>query len=257
MSANIDLYSLNARDKGVLIGIFLSKYDKKALDAFGFEGFWQAFNTLGYSIGIPPKSVKNYRDEFDPYFPNPRKGWKNRNLRGFCRNLMVETQDLSFEEFYNVIKSFVSNEVIEDSSVSTSNKVQKPKRDFLANRLITGKAAEQYFVMNYQSIDIFHDYNLIDTTNQGCGYDFRLTKPSNQYFIEVKGLNLSTGNILMTDKEFRVAETLLDLYCLFVVRNFNSLPEHQMFFNPLHNSSLQFQRYEREIVQVSYSARFL
>lgn len=65
---SLDFNNISPRDKAVLMGIFLSKFDRKALEIFGFDGFGQAFNTLGYSIGIPPRSVKNYRDEFDPYF---------------------------------------------------------------------------------------------------------------------------------------------------------------------------------------------
>lgn len=253
---SLDFNNISPRDKAVLMGIFLSKFDRKALDVFGFDGFWQAFNTLGYSIGIPPRSVKNYRDEFDPYFPNPRKGWRNRELRDYCRLLMEETESLSFEDFYGIIRSFVSNEVVDSFSTSSSNS-NKSKREFLANRLITGKAAEQYFIMNYQSIDMFQGCTLIDTTNQGCGYDFRLTWPSSHFFVEVKGINDSSGNILMTEKEHRVAEAMKDLYCLFVVRNFKSIPEHQLYFDPLRSNALQFQRHEREVIQVSYSAKFL
>ena len=61
------------RDKAILIGLYLSKYDQDGLNAFGFEGFVQAYNTFGYSIGFKPASIKNYRDEFDPYFPNTIK----------------------------------------------------------------------------------------------------------------------------------------------------------------------------------------
>ena len=95
---SLDFNNISPRDKAVLMGIFLSKFDRKALEVFGFDGFWQAFNTLGYSIGIPPRSVKNYRDEFDPYFSNPRKGWRNRELRDYCRVLMEETESFSFED---------------------------------------------------------------------------------------------------------------------------------------------------------------
>jgi hypothetical protein len=61
----------------------------------------------------------------------------------------------------------------------------------------------------------------------------------------------------MTEKEHRVAEAMKELYCLFVVRNFKSIPEHQLYFDPLHSNALLFQRHEREVIQVSYSAKFL
>ena len=105
MLHNID--NIDKRDKAVLVGLFLSRFDKQALESFGFTGFRQAYNVLGLSIGFIPKSIQNYRDEFDPYFPNKRKGWHNRRLRDYSKELMDATADMSFDEFYNVIKFFL------------------------------------------------------------------------------------------------------------------------------------------------------
>ena len=66
---------LSHRDRQILCGLFLSKFDQKALKYLGFEGFTEAFNTLGYSLQAKPASIKNYRDELDPSFPNGRMGW--------------------------------------------------------------------------------------------------------------------------------------------------------------------------------------
>ena len=66
--------------KAMLIGMFLSKYDQQALDILGFESFAEAFNVLGLSLGVKPNSIKNYRDEFDPIFPNHRQGWHKRQM---------------------------------------------------------------------------------------------------------------------------------------------------------------------------------
>ena len=68
----------SVRDRAILIGLFLSKFDKKGIEALGFSNFSEAFNTLGLSIGAKPASLKNYRDEFDPLFPNKRMGWHKR-----------------------------------------------------------------------------------------------------------------------------------------------------------------------------------
>ena len=86
--------NFSIRDKSILIGLYISKFDEHALYALGFEGMKQAFNTLGYSIGAKPASIKNYRDEFDPYFPNPRKGWHKRQIREYCKEWLsyLETQ---------------------------------------------------------------------------------------------------------------------------------------------------------------------
>ena len=57
------------RDKLMLAGLFLSKYDALGLKKLGFETFAEAFNVIGYALGARPASIKNYRDEFDPFFP--------------------------------------------------------------------------------------------------------------------------------------------------------------------------------------------
>jgi hypothetical protein len=63
------------REKLILVGLYLAKYDSLGLKRLGFESFAEAFNVIGYALGSRPASIKNYRDEFDPVFPNRRKGW--------------------------------------------------------------------------------------------------------------------------------------------------------------------------------------
>ncbi len=52
-----DSKDISARDKAILIGLFLARFGRAALDAFGFTSFRQAYNALGYSIGFLPKSM--------------------------------------------------------------------------------------------------------------------------------------------------------------------------------------------------------
>lgn len=59
----------------------------------------------------------------------------------------------------------------------------------------------------------------------------------------------------MTEKEHTMAEDLQERYCLFVVSNFKETPVHQFFFDPLHCSSLLFQRQERQVTQIAYSTK--
>lgn len=51
------------REKVILSGLYLSKYDSLALKKLGFETFVEAFNVIGYALGSKPASIKNYRDE--------------------------------------------------------------------------------------------------------------------------------------------------------------------------------------------------
>lgn len=238
------------RDKAILIGLYLSKFDEEALAALGFEGFVQSFNTLGYSIGVKPASIKNYRDEFDPYFPNPRKGWHKRALRDYCKKYFDNFSSLKLNAFTDLIKSFVIKDYDVEKIVAKIEK--KDKSESVAKRLITGKAAEEYFKSNYTSVNNFKDFELKDTTNLACGFDFKLSLDNSFYCVEVKGLNTNSGSIAMTEKEFYVAHELKKKYCLFVVMNFVEKPIHEFFFDPLH-SRLTFKKTERKVTQINYS----
>lgn len=242
--------SFSVRDKAILIGLFLSKFDEDGLEKLGFDGFNQAFNTLGYAIGTKPASIKNYRDEFDPYFPNPRMGWHKRALREYCKKFLDEFSHLKLNTFFDLINSFLFENYDIEKLVEKIER--KDKSESVAKRLITGKAAEEYFKSNYSSVNVFSEFELKDTTNMACGFDFKLSKESNFYCVEVKGLNLNSGSVALTEKEFFVANELKKKYCLFVVMNFIEKPIHQFFFDPL-NSRLNFKKIERQVTQISYS----
>jgi len=197
LNYNLDNMFSN-RDKAILIGLYLSKFDDKGLIELGFDGMVQAFNTLGYSIGTKPASIKNYRDEFDPYFPNHRKGWHKRTLREYCEKFLEDYSSLSFFDFTELVKSFVIQDYEIEKIVERVEK--KDKSESVAKRLITGKSAEEYFKVNYLSVSQFANYELKETTNLACGFDFKLSQQANYYCVEVKGLNLSTGSVKLIIK---------------------------------------------------------
>lgn len=239
-----------SRDHAIIIGLYLSKFDKRGLSALGFNTFNQAFNVLGYSIGIKPTSIKLYRDEFDSCFPNKRTGWK-RKIRSYCKEYKDKFIAVSFEQFTDIIKSFLLKDYEAERIIRRAQK--KDLSNSIVKRLITGKAAEEYFKMNYLTVEQFKNHELKDMTNFACGFDFCLSQKNSFYYVEVKGLNLSKGQILMTDKEFKTAKNLNKNYCLFIVKNFAKKPRHDIFFNPV-RSVLNFKRHENTMIQISYSA---
>ena len=244
---------INNREKAIIIGLYLSKFDTEGLEQLGFTGFVEAYNTLGYAIGIKPASLKNYRDEFDPLFPNPRKGRRNREIREYCKVFYDTYKDWEINMFTEFIKRIIySNYEIETLVEKATH--QKRKDETFAKRLVTGQAAEQYFKDIYNQIPIFKDWILEDTTKLGCGFDFKLHSNSDDKFlsIEVKGLNGISGNISLTDKEFNVAKYLKEDYYLFIVKNFIEKPNHIYFKNPL-NSKLVFKKIESQIIQINYN----
>jgi hypothetical protein len=243
---------LSLREKLILAGLYLSKFDTEGLAKLGFENFVESFNAIGYALGAKPASVKNYRDEFDPIFPNNRQGWHKRATRQYCLDVLKRYNDLDIERFAGLVQSFVSDFVPSDSVEET--KGEEPDRDStFARRLITGIAAERYFQSMQPKIPELCNYAVEDTTRWGCGYDFRLTTANSHDFVavEVKGLSERKGSVSLTHKEHVAATSLSGRFVLYVVKNFRESPTHDIYWNPL-SSALQFSRRERVVVHVSW-----
>lgn len=239
--------------KAMLIGMYLSKYDKQALDILGFESFVEAYNTIGLAINAKPLSIRNYRDEFDPVFPNKRKGWHKRSMFQTRVEMLNKYKDLSLEEFTDLVKNVIYQNpdvnLIEEKIES-----EEDKSKTFAKRLITGQAAEQYFRDNYQSVPTFYGLAFEETTKFGCGFDFKVLHDAGFYAVEVKGLEKIKGSIGLTDKEYKTAFYLKENYFVFLVKNFIEMPVHDIFKNPVFSQELDFVKNERTIKQVSWNA---
>ncbi|HTB98290.1 MAG TPA: DUF3883 domain-containing protein [Terracidiphilus sp.] len=246
---------LTTRQRLIISGLYLSKFDLLGLQNLGFENFAEAFNVIGYALGSKPASVKNYRDEFDPIFPNSRKGWHKRPTREYCLEMYERFKDLDFDSFTGLVKSFFGFDQNLLSQMEPAD-ARDDGTSIFAQRLITGVAAECYFESVHKSLPEFEGYSAENTTRFGCGYDFRLWKDQRHddfLAVEVKGLKAQTGSLLMTPKEYNVASALGERFYLFVVKNFRETPSHSVFKNPL-SCTLQFKKAERTLIQVSWVA---
>jgi len=101
---------LSLREKAILAGLYLSKFDSEGLRRLGFDNFIEAFNVIGSALGVRPASVKNYRDEFDPLFPNKRMGWHKRPVRDYCKAIYSAFGNLSLEKFTELLKQIIYKE---------------------------------------------------------------------------------------------------------------------------------------------------
>jgi len=250
----LDPHTLSTRDKLILTGLYLAKYDAAGLKRLGFGGFVEAFNVIGYTLGQKPASIKNYRDEFDPLFPNKRRGWHKRPTRDYCLQVFTDYKDLDLETFAELIKSFAGYD--ESASSELWPKTEEPDGEsFFAKRLITGLAAEHYFESVQPTLAEFKDCSVENTTRLGCGYDFRLCHQAGGdcLAVEVKGLKERSGSLSLTPKEYETASTLANRFFLFVVKNFRESPYHEIYPDPL-AGALHFSKSERIIVNTSWLA---
>ena len=245
---------LSLREKAILTGLYLSKFNSEGMSQLGFSSYSEAFNILGHALGARPASVKNYRDEFDPLFPNERKGWHKRPIREYCKAVYDRFNDLNLEEFTRMLKEVVYKDHAVDVLMETVDREEGAEEGAFARRLLTGQAAEEYFKRKYKDIEGFVGFEIEDTTRLGCGFDFRLVAPDAFYVVEVKGLSEMSGSITLTEKEHSVSGILRNLYFLFVVKNFREEPFHQIYRDPL-AGALIFDQVERETVERTWVAR--
>ena len=247
------------RERLMLAGLFLSKFSKEGLRRLGFETFAEAYNAMGYALGGKPSSIKNYMQEFDPFFPNGRKGWHGREMRAHCRQAFEQFGNLLLPQFARLLKPllFPDHELLpEELEELEQLREEELENESFSKRLITGVAAEGFFESSFPRIAEFADHSLRNVTRFGCGFDFRVQPALASPFlaVEVKGIAGSEGVVMMTCKEYRVAELLGDRYYLGVVRNFIEKPVLSLYRNPL-KQGFQFTPRERTQTTVTWHSK--
>lgn len=66
----------NNNKQALIIAYYLSRFDRKAIINLNYKNISDAFRQIGILLGVKENTIKNMRDQFDPYFgENPRKGW--------------------------------------------------------------------------------------------------------------------------------------------------------------------------------------
>lgn len=241
--------AIKNRDKLIICGLFLAKFDTLAYKSLGFSSFIESFNILGLSLQWKPSNIKNYRDEFDPYFDNARKGWQ-RDLRAYIRVIFEQYKDMEFESFKNLVSSFLIENY--EKKLQVNEFLDSKIESSFIKRVVTGKAAEQYFIANFMRY--FKDFSLFDSRDFGCGFDFKMQNEKEFYFVEVKGLNEMNENFMLTEKEYKIAQSLQDKYCLYIVSNLKERPKESIFFNP--TKCFNFAKQSRQITQTNYQGSF-
>ncbi|MFN2477127.1 MAG: DUF3883 domain-containing protein [Chthoniobacterales bacterium] len=244
---------MDQRDARILCGLLLSKYGDEAVESLGFDSYAEAYNVLGSALDAPPMTIKNYRDELDPYFPNQRKGWHQRTLRKHTADVLAQYGALPLADLSGMVKTLF-DPVADIPDIPEPEELEEPSNQTaFAKRLITGRAAEGFFRTNYREREELASGILVDTTSFGCGFDFRVNFPNSEAFcaVEVKGMFEDAGPIMLTDKEHRRAAQLGDRYFLYVVRGFRETPFASIWRNPL-ESDLKWELLSRQLTVTSW-----
>lgn len=238
----------------LIIGFYLSKYDRKGVSALGYSTFAEAFEDSSRCLKVKRNTIKNMRDEFDPVHSNTRVGWYQRALRG-SRVRVVELFDgLSFEAMTDFILDILkrsdyraSPDVVRILKCIDERDDRRPQRVFVP-RGITGSKAEDCFIRWFQEGMLGFKGNLIDRRDEGCGYDFLIVGES-EHLIEVKGIAGNSGGILLTDKEWQTARDHPN-YIIFIVYDLDVDPQWAIINNP--GQTLRPSKNIRTTVQINW-----
>ena len=91
------------------VAYYLSRGDKIALSELKYKNFTQAFSDLAELLGQKVSTLKNMRDEFDPYFDNGRVGWYQRELKGTRKEVFDKYKDVTMEQLTKEIKNLIES----------------------------------------------------------------------------------------------------------------------------------------------------
>jgi len=124
----------------------------------------------------------------------------------------------------------------------------RPPAHNVAERLLTGRRAENLFLENCESWLGIRRSQVLDRRDSALGFDFA-TADLPQRAIEVKDLKGNSGAIQFTDREWSEAKVRQEEYWLVVVGNITAAPICRLWKDPQRVLSAQC-RYQRSVAAV-------
>lgn len=217
--------------EAIIIGYAMSRLDREYLQTQKCKTWKQAFQRAGRSLQVTPASLKNLRDEFDPLHDNRRRGWHQRPLRPNRQRVLAELCEVSDSGLLALVDRILGRDEAAiadaiDSLVTPSRVVQN-----VAERLQTGRLAEEYFLANSVDIIGIAIADILDHRQSAQGYDFGIRGEPHRS-IEVKGLKGSRGAILFTDREWSEARQRRGDYVVVLVGNIATTPRARIIHDP-------------------------
>lgn len=237
--------------EAIVIGYAMSRLDRKYLAVRKCSTWQTAYDEAAKALSKPPDTFNNLRDEFDPVHPNSRRGWHHRAMRDSRQKVLNELKDVSDDALMELVRHILQRD---EENIGEAIDSLAPVNHItynVAERLLTGRRAEEYFLANTQQIIEIPSQSIIDLRDAACGYDFGV-QAQPQWAIEVKGLKTNRGVIQFTDREWTEAKLRRIDYWLVVVGNLATQPTPKVFRDPYH--SLMVQSRYRQTVAIEWTA---
>lgn len=217
--------------EAIVVAYAMSRLDAEFLRRFQLTSWREAFATAGRGLDVPASSMKNLRDEFDPMHANLRKGWHKRPLRPNRQRVLAEFCDISDEALLEIVTRILGGDSEVAECISKPLTERRERVENVAERLRTGRLAEEYFLHHAEEICGVSARHLVDVRNRACGFDFMFSDRPN-VAIEVKGMKTTRGAVLFTDYEWKEASRRQTDYWLVVIGSLVRNPRHRLIENP-------------------------
>ncbi len=235
--------------EAIVIGYAMSRLDRIYLAVRHCATWEEAFLEAAGALSDPPATFKNLRDEFDPIHPNSRSGWHRRSLRQSRQRVLDELKDVTDDALMELIDRILKREEEVVAEAIDSLAVVTKVAHNVAERLLTGRRAEQYFLQECLPLVQVPLQNILDCRQLACGFDFGVQgKP--EWALEVKGMKQTKGDILFTDREWLEAKLRQDNYWVVVVGNLIAEPTARIIKNP--HSQLNVRSTYRQSITVEW-----
>lgn len=99
---------MDANNKiALIIAYYLSRFDVKAFETIGYKTQKDAFEAISEILGVKSNSIRNMRDEFDPYFDNNRVGFKREKLSPSRQSVLDKFASFTYEEMTVLVQKFL------------------------------------------------------------------------------------------------------------------------------------------------------
>jgi hypothetical protein len=215
----------------IIVGYAMSRLNRAYLDARNVKTWTAAYAQAEDLLKVTRTSFKNLRDEFDPYHGNARRGWIDRPMRQSRENVMVKLRNVSDAALLEIVDGILRNDA--DAVKEVVVPLSRPAKRFhnVAERLRTGRMAEDFFREKCQEITGVPVASLLDHRELFRGYDYGV-RDRDEIAIEVKGMKPSAGDILFTDREWTEAKVRRQNYWLVVIANVESNPTGRCIPDP-------------------------
>lgn len=216
----------------LIVGYAMSRLDRAYLSARGVKSWNAAFADAAHLLKVAPASIKNLRDEFDPIHGNSRRGWHGRPMYASRQQVAGELCGVSDAALIEMIDRILAQDP--DAMQAVVKPLSQPSERIhnVAERLRTGRLAEEHFLAHSDSIANITPTSILDHRNLARGYDFGVLR-RDSIAIEVKGMKQRRGGIVFTDREWSEARTRRGDYWLIVVGNIDEGPISRLITDPV------------------------